>query len=402
MIYDIAVVGGGIVGLATALALLTEQHVASVIVLEAEKQVAAHQTGHNSGVIHAGLYYRPGSLKARLCAEGRTRLYAFCQEHGIPCENTGKLVVALTPAEVPRLEALYERGMANGLHLKRLAADELREYEPHVAGLAGLWVQETGIVDYGQVAEAYAHQVQMAGGRVRTNRRIRRVRRLPDRIVLETELEEIECRNLIACAGLQADRVAQRCGVEPGVRIVPFRGEYYTIRPERRDLVRGLVYPVPDPQFPFLGVHYTRRVDGSIEAGPNAVLALRREGYGKLSFRAADAWSTLSYGGFWRLAGRYWRTGGGEIYRSFSRYAFWRALQRLTPDLEVEDLVPGGAGVRAQALAPDGKLVDDFHIVSAYRQIHILNAPSPAATASLAIGSHVARLAGESFEGLGS
>ena len=398
MIYDIAVVGGGIVGLATALALLTEQQVASVIVLEAEKEVAAHQTGHNSGVIHAGLYYRPGSLKAALCRTGRQRLYAFCQELAIPHENCGKLVVALTPEELPRLEALYARGTANGLQLKRLAADELRQYEPHVAGLAGLWAPETGIVDYGQVAAAYAHQVQMAGGRVRTNRRIQRVQRLPDRIVLETELEEIECRNLIACAGLQADRFARRCGVEPGVRIVPFRGEYYTIRPERRDLVRGLVYPVPDPQFPFLGVHYTRRVDGSIEAGPNAVLALKREGYGKLSFRPADVWSTLSYGGFWRLAARYWRTGSAEIYRSFSRYAFWRALRRLTPDLAVDDLVPGGAGVRAQALAPDGSLLDDFHIVSAYRQIHVLNAPSPAATASLAIGSHVAQLARETFE----
>ena len=398
MIYDVAVIGGGIVGLATALALLEEQQVESVIVLDAEAHVAAHQSGHNSGVIHAGLYYRPDSLKARLCSAGRVRLYQFCQEQNIPHEQCGKLVVALTPGEVIRLDMLYERGLANGLQVKRLAGHELQEYEPHVAGLAGIWVPETGIVDYTQVAEAYARQVQMAGGRVRTNRRIRAVRREPARIVLETELEEIECRNLIACAGLQADRFARLCGIDPGVRIVPFRGEYYTIRSERRDLVRGLVYPAPDPQFPFLGVHYTRRVDGNIEAGPNAVLALKREGYGKASFRLGDAWSTLSYGGFWRLAGRYWRTGSAEVYRSFSRYAFWRALQRLTPDLEVEDLIPGGAGVRAQALAPDGKLVDDFHIVSAYRQIHVLNAPSPAATASLAIGSYVARLAAESFE----
>lgn len=398
MIYDVAIVGGGIVGLATALALLTEQHVESVIVLDAEERVAAHQTGHNSGVIHAGLYYRPGSLKSRLCTEGRIRLYQFCAEQNIPYENCGKLVVALTPEEVARLDMLFERGWANGLQVQRLTADELKAYEPHVAGLAGLWAPETGIVDYTQVAEAYAHQVQMAGGRIRTSRRVRAVRRTPERIVLETEMEQIECRNLIACAGLQADRFARLCGVDPGVRIVPFRGEYFTIRPERRDLVRGLVYPVPDPQFPFLGVHYTRRVDGSIEAGPNAVLALKREGYGKLSFRPADVWSTLSYGGFWRLAARYWRTGSAEVYRSFSRYAFWRALQRLTPDLEVDDLIPGGAGVRAQALAPDGKLADDFHIVGAYRQIHVLNAPSPAATASLAIGSYVARLAAESFE----
>lgn len=398
MIYDVAIIGGGIVGLATALALLTEQQVKSVIVLDAEKEVAAHQSGHNSGVIHAGLYYRPGSLKAQLCAEGRGRLYQFCREHAIPHEPCGKLVVAQTPAEVAQLELLFARGQENGLQVKRLTAHELREVEPNVAGLAGIWAPETGIVDYTRVAAAYAQQVQMAGGRVRTNRRILAVRRTPERIVLEAELEEIACRNLIACAGLQADRLARRCGVDPGVRIVPFRGEYYTLRPERRDLVRGLVYPVPDPQFPFLGVHFTRRIDGSVEAGPNAVLALRREGYSKRSFRLGDAWSTLSYGGFWRLAARYWRTGSGEVYRSVSRYAFWRALRRLTPALEVDDLIPGGAGVRAQALAPDGKLVDDFHIVSAYRQIHVLNAPSPAATASLAIGSHVARLARENFD----
>lgn len=398
MLYDVAVVGAGIVGLATALALLNEQGVQSVIVLDAEQNVAAHQTGHNSGVIHAGLYYRPGSLKARLCTEGRTRLYQFCAEHDLPHENCGKLVVALTPEEVDRLDMLFERGWANGLQARRLRAEEIKEYEPNTAGIAGIWVPETGIVDYRQVAEAYAQEVQMAGGRVRTNRRIRAVRRMPDRFVLETEMEEVECRHLIACAGLQADRFALMCGVEPGVRIVPFRGEYYTIRPARSDLVRGLIYPVPDPQFPFLGVHYTRRVDGTVEAGPNAVLALRREGYSKLSFSAGDTLSTLAYPGFWRLAGRYWRTGSAEIYRSFSRYAFWRALRRLTPALEADDLVPGGAGVRAQALAPDGKLVDDFHIVGAYRQIHVLNAPSPAATAALAIGSHVARLAAENFD----
>jgi L-2-hydroxyglutarate oxidase len=392
MHVEVAIVGGGIVGLGTALALL-EQGVRSLVVLEAEDKVAAHQTGHNSGVIHAGVYYRPGSLKAKLCAEGRAALYTFCAAEGIAHDRCGKLIVATSEVERARLDALAERARANGLTPKSLAAGELRDYEPHVAGVAGLWIAETGIVDYGAVAAAYARRVQAMGGELCTGWRLAGVRRQPAHLTLiSTQEASITCDHLITCAGLQADRVTRRCGVEPGVRIVPFRGEYYELAPAARALVRGLIYPVPNPNFPFLGVHYTRKIDGSIEAGPNAVLAFRREGYRKSSFSVRDAFDTLSYGGFWRLAARYWPTGIGEFYRSFSKYAFWRALRTLTPELEVQHLQPAGAGVRAQALAPNGHLVDDFHIVQAHRMTHVLNAPSPAATASLSIGKHIAHL----------
>jgi (S)-2-hydroxyglutarate dehydrogenase len=396
-VYDIAIIGGGIVGLATALAFV-EAGVRSLIVLEAEDRVAAHQTGHNSGVIHSGLYYKPGSLKATLCTEGRTRLYAFCAAHGIAHDRCGKLVVATQADELPRLAALEERGLANGLQLRRLTSEELKAYEPHVTGIAGLWVPETGIVDYVQVAERYAGLVQDAGAEVCTGWRLTGCQVKPDRLVLASPQGEIHCRNLVACAGLQADRVAQRCGVDPGIRIVPFRGEYFELTPSAAHLVRNLIYPVPDPQFPFLGVHYTRKIHGGIEAGPNAVLALRREGYGRFSFAARDVWDTVRYGSFWQLARRYWRMGSGEFYRSYRKAAFCRALQRLTPELRVDDLVPAGAGVRAQALGPNGQLVDDFHIAARYRMIHVLNAPSPAATASLSIGSYIARRAAEHFE----
>lgn len=392
MHVEFAIIGGGIVGLGTALALL-EEGVRSLVVLEAEDKIAAHQTGHNSGVIHAGVYYRPGSLKAKLCAEGRAALYAFCAAEGIAHDRCGKLIVATSEVERARLDALAERARANGLTPKSLAAGELRDYEPHVAGVAGLWIAETGIVDYGAVAAAYARRVQAMGGELCTGWRLAGVRRQPAHLTLiSTQEASITCDHLITCAGLQADRVARRCGVEPGVRIVPFRGEYYELAPAARALVRGLIYPVPNPNFPFLGVHYTRKIDGSIEAGPNAVLAFRREGYRKSSFSVRDAFDTLSYGGFWRLAARYWPTGIGEFHRSFSKYAFWRALRTLTPELEVQHLHPAGAGVRAQALAPSGQLVDDFHIVQAHRMTHVLNAPSPAATASLSIGKHIAHL----------
>jgi len=397
LIYDIAIIGGGIIGLATALA-LSEAGVQSLIVLEAESQVAAHQTGHNSGVIHSGLYYKPGSLKATLCATGREQLYTFCTQHGIAHDRCGKLVVATDDGELPRLQALAERGRANGLAVIELRGEELQAYEPHVTGIAGLWAPETGIVDYTQITQAYARDVQSAGGVVRTAWKLTACQRTPATLVLESAQGEVECRALIACAGLQADRIARLCGVEPGVRIVPFRGEYYELAPEGRGLVKNLIYPVPDPQFPFLGVHFTRKIQGGVEAGPNAVLALRREGYGKASFSSRDVWDMGTYGGFWKLAQRYWRMGGGEFYRSFSKYAFWRALRRLTPDIEIDDLIPAGAGVRAQALAPNGQLVDDFHVVDAYRMIHVLNAPSPAATASLSIGRYLAQHAASQFE----
>ena len=404
--FDIAIVGGGIVGLATALA-LSEQRPGSIVVLEAETDIATHQTGHNSGVIHSGLYYKPGSLKASLCIAGRELLYAFCEQQGIAYDRCGKLVVATTEDELPRLDALAERGLANGLQLRKLSGHDMKEYEPHVAGLAGLWVPETGIVDYKQVSAAYRRILEERGVEVRTGWRLAACHRRPDSLVLEpardgsakrSAQENVACRNLVTCAGLHADHVAELCGVKPNMRIMPFRGEYYELAPGRHDLVRNLIYPVPDPQFPFLGVHYTRKIGGGVEAGPNAVLALRREGYGKFSFRLGDAWEIAANRGFWSLARRYWRMGAGEYYRSYSKYAFWRALRRLTPEIEVDDLIPAGAGVRAQAMAPDGKLVDDFLFAPAYRMLHVLNAPSPAATASLAIGRYIAAHATEHFE----
>lgn len=390
MHFEVAIVGGGIVGLATALA-LQEFGVRSLVVLEAEEHIAAHQTGHNSGVIHAGVYYRPGSLKAKLCAEGRQLLYAFCEEEGIAYDRRGKLIVASNEAERVRLDALAERAQANGLTPKRLSASELCEYEPHVAGVAGLWIAETGIVDYNVVAAAYARRVQTAGGEVRTGWRLADVRRQPAHLTLtSTQESTITCDHLIACTGLQADRVARLCGVAPGVRIVPFRGEYYELTDDARHLVRNLIYPVPNPNFPFLGVHFTRKINGGIEAGPNAVLAFKREGYRKRSISPRDSLDVLGYTGFWRLATRYWQTGIGEFYRSYSKRAFWRALRVLVPSVEARHLQPAGAGVRAQALTPDGQLVDDFHIVRGYRMTHVLNAPSPAATASLSIGRYIA------------
>lgn len=395
--YDIAVVGGGIVGLATALA-LQEAGAGSLIVLEAEAAVAAHQTGHNSGVIHSGLYYKPGSLKATLCTQGRQLLLDFCEREGIAYETCGKLVVALDRSELPRLDALAERGLANGLHLRRLAAGELREYEPHVEGIAGLWVPETGIVDYRQVAAAMERRLADGGVEVRKGFRLAACRRQPEALVLVSAAgEEVAARNLVTCAGLHSDRMARLCGVDPQLRIMPFRGEYYELAEARRGLVRNLIYPVPDPNFPFLGVHFTRRVDGKVEAGPNAVLALRREGYGKFSFAPGDAWEITTNRGFWTLARRYWRMGAGEYYRSYSKYAFWRALRRLLPEIEVEDLQPAGAGVRAQAMNAAGQLLDDFCFAPAWRMLHVLNAPSPAATASLAIGRTIAAHAAEHF-----
>lgn len=392
---DVGVIGGGIVGLATALALSRR---CRVVVLEAEDRLAAHQTGNNSGVVHSGLYYPPGSLKARNCVAGRKALARFCVEHDIPFEQCGKLVVATSDDELPRLDALEERGRANGLSsLRRLGSEEIAEYEPHVRGLAALHVGETGIVDYVAVAEAYAAEARGRGAEILTGARVLSVVRGAGEQTVVTAAGDVRCRFLIACAGLQADRVARMCGLEPGVRIVPFRGEYYEIDAPRRGLVRNLVYPVPDPAFPFLGVHFTRRVDGSVEAGPNAVLAFKREGYRKTSFSLRDTAATFSYPGFVRLAFRYLPMGLGEFYRSFSKPAFVRALQRLVPDVRSADLLPGGAGVRAQALTPDGKLVDDFHIIEGDRQIHVLNAPSPAATASLAIGGSIADRAADSF-----
>jgi L-2-hydroxyglutarate oxidase len=395
--FQIAIVGGGIVGMATAYT-LAPRWGDSLVVLEAEDRLAAHQTGNNSGVIHSGLYYKPGSLKAKNCVEGRELLFQFCAEHGVAHDRCGKLVVATQASELPALDELERRGKANGLiGIERLTADQLNEFEPHVRGIAGLRVPETGIVDYVAVTEMYARLAREKGAEVRTTWRFTACQREPEGLVLETSHGRIRAKNLINCGGLQADRVARRCGVDPGVCIVPFRGEYYQLAPGREHLVRNLIYPVPDPRFPFLGVHFTRMVRGGVEAGPNAVLAFKRYGYTRTSFSLRDSLDMARYGGLWRMAGRYWKTGLGEMHRSWSKRAFVRALQKLMPELTASDIVPAGAGVRAQALTPAGTLVDDFHIVPAERMIHVLNAPSPAATASISIGRSIADLANANF-----
>jgi L-2-hydroxyglutarate oxidase len=393
--YDILIVGGGIVGVATALALVESRRL-RLGVVEAEPGLAAHQSGRNSGVIHSGLYYRPGSLKARLCSEGREAMFDFCRRHSIPHEQCGKLVVATRQDELPRLAELERRGRANGLAgLERLGPTAMREREPNVSGIGGLWVPQTGIVDFGRVTEVMAGLVRAAGGDILTGRRVVGVQAPRDEIVLETSGGELRARRLVGCAGLHADRLARRCGLDPRVRIVPFRGEYYALREGRRDLVRGLIYPVPDPRFPFLGVHFTRRVDGRVEAGPNAVLALAREGYGWRDVSPRHLAALAADPAVWRMAARYGAVGVGEMARSLSKRLFVRALRRLVPGIECADLVPGGSGVRAQAVGGDGGLLDDFAIVETPRMIHVLNAPSPGATASLAIGRWIAGLAAE-------
>jgi (S)-2-hydroxyglutarate dehydrogenase len=397
MTYDVAIIGAGIVGLATAQA-LAESTAASIVVLEAERDVAEHQTSHNSGVIHAGLYYKPGSLRAKNCVVGREAMYAFCQEHGIAHERCGKLVVATDNSELPALDEIERRGRANGLDaITRLAQEQLKDYEPNVAGVAGLWVPYTGIINYRRVAEKYAELFRAGGGEIRTTWRLTALHRDASEIVLNTSGGEVRCRNLIACCGLQADRVARLSGIDPLVRIIPFRGEYYELVPERTSLVRNLIYPVPDAKLPFLGVHFTRMIDGGVEAGPNAVLALSRHGYNWARISPADLLDVAAYPGAWRMFRRFWKTGISEVHRSLSKRAFVRALQKLIPSLTESDVVRAGAGVRAQAVGPDGKLVDDFHILEADKMIHVLNAPSPAATASLSIGAHIAELARARF-----
>ncbi len=391
--YDVAIVGGGIVGLAVARALLLRRR-RSVVVLEAEPRLAAHQTGRNSGVIHSGLYYRPGSLKARLCTEGRQELVRFCVEHAIPHEVCGKLVVAVGPEDLAQLSELARRGAANGLMgIEPLDLPGMRRIEPEVAGVAGLRVFETGIVDYPAVAQAIADEIASLGGEVRLSARVVAVGSRPGAFALSVGRETVIARGLINCAGLHSDRIARLAGVDPGVRIVPFRGEYWRLSAASERLVRHLIYPVPDPRFPFLGVHLTRMVRGGVEAGPNAVLSLSRGGYGRLAFAPRDAWSALSWPGFWRLARRNLVSGVAEIQRSLSKRRFAQDLARLVPAIGAGDLVPGGAGLRAQAVTRDGALVDDFHFIDAPRMLHVLNAPSPAATASLAIGRVVAERA---------
>ena len=390
-LYDVLVVGGGIVGLATAMDLTRRRPDLKLVVLDKESEVASHQTGNNSGVIHAGIYYVPGSLKAKMSTEGMETMIAFCEEHDVPYELCGKVVVALNADELPRLEELYRRGTANGVPgLRKISKEELKEREPHCAGIAGLWSPRTGIVDYKVVARTYDEIVKQNGGEIRLNTSVAGIEQRPDELVVQTSQGDLHTQTLINCAGLQADLIAQMMGSTQGLRIVPFRGEYYELAPERRRLVQGLIYPVPDPDFPFLGVHFTKKISGSVEAGPNAVLTFAREGYKKSDVDLRHLGGLITYRGMWSLAAKYWRTGMGEMYRSWNRGAFVKALQKLVPEIQKDDLAPGGAGIRAQAMDSHGNLLADFRILEAPTAIHVLNAPSPAATASIPIGRTIA------------
>jgi (S)-2-hydroxyglutarate dehydrogenase len=402
--YDLTIIGGGILGLATALKITAALSNIKLLILEKEAELAHHQTGNNSGVIHSGLYYRPGSLKARLCVSGRKELMAFCDSNSVPYEICGKVVVATSQAELPRLDELRRRGEANGLKgLEIIGPERLKEIEPHAIGIKGLFVPETGIVDYRKVAAAYADKVRDANGDVRLSQRVVGILDRGEEIVLQTSGGDYRTKYLINCCGLQSDIVAQMMGGaksrnEEEHRIIPFRGEYYKIARAREHLVKNLIYPVPDPTFPFLGVHFTRMARGGVEAGPNAVFAYAREGYRHSDINLGDLWRTLSFKGFWAITAKYWQTGFGELYRSLSKRAFVRALQKLLPEIQQSDLVPGGAGVRAQAVSASGALVDDFIIKQSHRAIHVLNAPSPGATASLAIGQQICGMAQKNFD----
>ncbi|MGA3345146.1 MAG: L-2-hydroxyglutarate oxidase [Terracidiphilus sp.] len=387
---DVAVIGAGIVGLAVGLQLVRKYPGLNLIVLDKESEVAFHQTGHNSGVMHSGLYYKPGSLKARLCVEGRASMVRFCEQHDIPYEMCGKIIVATEEREIPGLKELLRRGRANGVTgLRELDAGQIREIEPNASGICGIHVPTTGITDFKMVTVKYAELIQQTGGEVLTSSGVHRISRKADAIVLETPSYAVHARFVINCAGLQSDIIAKLAGASLGLRIVPFRGEYYELVPSKHHLIKGLVYPVADPRFPFLGVHFTRRIHGGIEAGPNAVLSFKREGYTRTSFDLAESLMTASFPGFWRMAARNWKSGTGEMYRSWNKAAFTRALQKLMPALTEKDLQPGGSGVRAQALDRSGKLLDDFYFVYQDRMLHVCNVPSPAATASLVIGREI-------------
>ena len=389
--HDLCIVGGGIVGLATAWAVMRRRPDTSIVLLEKESSLAFHQTGRNSGVIHSGIYYTPGSLKAETCRTGRAALIEFCKEHGVDFEVCGKVVVALNEAELPALDQIHQRGLANGSKLKPLSASELREIEPHVAGIRGLRVPETGIVDYRGVCDALSRLITKTGGRIQLETKVLGLLREPNHLVIDTTRGAIRTRKVVNCGGLQSDRLARRLGTPPDMRIIPFRGEYYTLTRQAQHLCKHLIYPVPNPAFPFLGVHFTRRISGEVECGPNAVLAGAREGYRKTSVHLPDLANTLSYPGFWRLASKHVKTGLGELWRSWSKPAFVQALQRLIPELSCDDLQPAPPGIRAQALRPSGALVDDFLFEDSQGILNVLNAPSPAATASLSIGEAISR-----------
>lgn len=395
--FDIAVIGGGIVGMATALA-LSKTCKGKIVVLEKENELAKHQTGHNSGVIHSGLYYKPGSLKALNCKKGRDMLYTFLEKENIPYDKCGKLVVATNEEEIPYLMKLMERGKENGLKgLKLLNKSEIRDYEPHVSGVKGMHVKETGIVDYKVVTEKFGELFEKNGGVIMLNSKVKKISRSSKEIILKTPDNEIKCTSIINCAGLYSDRIAKMAGIDPGLKIIPFRGEYYEVKESHHHLVKNLIYPVPDPKFPFLGVHFTRMIGGGVEAGPNAVTAFKREGYKKLNISIRDLLDFALYGGFWKMAKKNWRISIDEYKRSFFKPLFVKSLQKLIPEITGKHLKSCPAGVRAQALEPDGFLVDDFRIVEAENMVHILNAPSPAATAALSIGESIAQIARKNF-----
>jgi L-2-hydroxyglutarate oxidase len=391
---DIIIVGGGIVGLATGLKVLQKNPALKVLLIEKEKELAKHQTGNNSGVIHSGLYYKPGSLKAKNCIHGYDLLTKFCRQNDVAFELCGKIVVAADEAEIPLLHNLFQRGEQNGLTgLRMLEAEAIKEYEPHVRGVAGFFVPQTGIVDFRVVAEKYGEHIRRNGGQIILGEKVRKVILQQNMVVVETNESTYQTRMLVNCAGLYSDKVAKLASQNIDVKIIPFRGEYFKIKKEREFLVKNLIYPVPDPNFPFLGVHFTRMMRGGVEAGPNAVLAFSREGYKKSDINVKELAETLAWPGFLKVAGKYWKTGLGEMYRSFSKTAFTRALQKLIPELRESDLVEGGAGVRAQACDRKGGLVDDFLIFEEKQVINVCNAPSPAATSSLSIGESVADIA---------
>lgn len=396
---DVAIVGGGIVGLATAYRVVTRFPNCRVVVLEKETELGAHQTGHNSGVLHSGIYYKPGSLKAINCRQGKKAMEDFCKQEEISFELCGKVIVAVDEAEVPLLEKIFERGQQNGVRCQMIDRHRLAELEPHAAGVRAIHVPETGIIDFRQVCRRLAERVRLAEGAVVTGARVGEIRQATDHVELIADGKTYRARFAVNCAGLYCDRVMKQAGEQPQAKIVPFRGEYYELKPEAKHLCRNLIYPVPNPNFPFLGVHFTRMVDGSVECGPNAVLAFAREGYRKLDINLGDLAESLGYVGFRRLAMRYWRVGCGEMWRSFNKQAFVRALQRLLPDVRSRDLVPARAGVRAQAIRPDGEMVDDFLIQNSGRIVHVGNAPSPAATSSLNIGKLVVEQLAEQLEG---
>ncbi|MER3424104.1 MAG: L-2-hydroxyglutarate oxidase [Nitrospiraceae bacterium] len=387
--YDFAVVGGGILGLSTGMALGHRFPRARILILEKEHCWAFHQTGHNSGVIHSGIYYKPGSLKATFCREGNRSMVEFCRAHGIEYAVCGKVIVATEPEELPLLNNLYERGKANGLEVTRIGGAELKEIEPYARGLAALRVPSTGIVNYKRVAETFAHLIETQGGDLRLGTKVLGICENRQGIAIETDRGAFEAKFLINCAGLQSDRVAKLGQVATKMKIIPFRGEYFELKPEKRYLVKSPISPVPNPNFPFLGVHFTKMIDGNVHAGPNAVLSLKREGYRKTDISVRDLFEIINYPAFWKFAGKYLGEGIKELIRSLSKTAFVRSLQKLVPDVQEEDLIPAPAGIRAQALMYDGKLVDDFLILHGQNALHVCNAPSPAATASIQIGKAV-------------